>query len=99
MTGSQGVDEGQTEACYDYLTSGERADRLLTDDAALQGTTPPADGAGPDAGTESDPNGTDATADPVDGGTVGGSEPLSLPGWIAVVAVLAAAGLLARRRE
>jgi hypothetical protein len=99
MTGSQGVDEGQTEACYEYLTSGERADRVLTDDAALRGTTPPADGAGPDAGTESDPNETDDTADPSDGGTVGGSEPLSLPGWVAVVAVLAAAGLLALRRE
>jgi hypothetical protein len=97
MTGSQGVDEAQTEACYEYLTSGERDDRVLPDDAPLQGTTPPAEGSGPHAGP--DGNGTDDTADPGDGGTTTEAPPLSLPAWIAVVAVLAAVAVAVLRRE
>jgi hypothetical protein len=100
MTGSQGVDEAQTEACYESLTSGGRSDRLLPNDAPIRGTTPPADGPGLGAGNESNPDGgTDDTADPSDGGTVTESPPLSLPTWVAVVAVLAAIGLAVLRRE
>ncbi len=54
MTGSRGVDESQTEACYEYLTSSDRDSQLLPADATFRANPPVADSAHLDPGSPAD---------------------------------------------
>jgi len=89
MTGSAGVNEARTEACYEYLASWDGSTRLVPADAPPPNAVATPDGGAGTGGTDDGALGTPPSRLP------GG--PMLVAGLMALVAVLGLAGLALRR--